>query len=110
MNFSGTITSDFMKLAPMALNRKVDLVNFAATDFLSLRTSLIDYAKAAYWLEFAAKQGNPEALNRLGEMLENGLGVKQDFQAALRCYKLSAEKNILLLNSTLGSCTSYTAE
>jgi len=22
-----------------------------------------DYAKAAYWLEFAAKQGNPEALN-----------------------------------------------
>jgi len=25
-------------------------------------------------------------------MLENGLGLKQDFQAAMRCYKLSAEK------------------
>ena len=51
-----------------------------------------DYAKAAYWLEFAANEGNAEALNRLGEMLENALGVKQDFQAAMRCYKLSAEK------------------
>ena len=48
MNFSGTITSDFMKLAPIALNRRVDLINFAATDFLSLRDSLIDYVKAVY--------------------------------------------------------------
>lgn len=48
MNFSGTITSDFMKLAPIALNRRADLINFAATDFLSLRNSLIDYAKAVY--------------------------------------------------------------
>ena len=48
MNFSGTITSDFMKLAPIALNRRVDLINFAATDFLSLRDSLISYVKAVY--------------------------------------------------------------
>lgn len=48
MNFSGTISSDFMKLAPIALNRRVDLINFAATDFLTLRDSLIDYVKAAY--------------------------------------------------------------
>lgn len=48
MNFSGTISSDFMKLAPIALNRKIDLINFAATDFLSLRNSLIAYVKAAY--------------------------------------------------------------
>lgn len=48
MNFSGTISSDFMKLAPIALNRKVDLINFAATDFLSLRNSLVAYVKAAY--------------------------------------------------------------
>jgi len=48
MNFSGTINSDFMKLAPIALNRRVDLINFAATDFLSLRNSLIDYVKAVY--------------------------------------------------------------
>ena len=48
MNFSGTISSDFMKLAPIALNRRVDLINFAATDFLTLRDSLIAYVKAAY--------------------------------------------------------------
>ena len=48
MNFSGTISSDFMKLAPIALNRKVDLINFAATDFLSIRNCLVDYVKAAY--------------------------------------------------------------
>ena len=48
MNFSGTITSDFMKLAPIALDRRADLINFAATDFLTLRNSLIDYAKAVY--------------------------------------------------------------
>lgn len=52
MNFSGTIQSDFMKLAPIALNRRVDLVNFAATDFLSLRNSLIDYVKAVYSDEY----------------------------------------------------------
>jgi len=48
MNFSGTISSDFMKLAPLALNRRMDLIDFAATDFLSLRDSLISYIKAVY--------------------------------------------------------------
>ena len=48
MNFSGTVSSDFMKLAPLALDRKADLINFAATDFLTLRDSLIDYVKAAF--------------------------------------------------------------
>jgi len=48
MNFSGTVSSDFMKLAPLALNRRADLINFAATDFLTLRDSLIDYVKAAF--------------------------------------------------------------
>jgi len=52
MNFSGTISSDFMKLAPIALNRRQDLINFAATDFFSLRNALIDYVKAAYSNEY----------------------------------------------------------
>ncbi len=41
-----------MKLAPIALNRREDLINFAATDFLSLRESLIDYVKVAYADEY----------------------------------------------------------
>lgn len=84
MNFSGTINSDFMKLAPIALNRRVDLINFAATDFLSLRDSLIDYIKAVYpdeykyfvesdlgmmFIELAAYQG--AVMSMKADMLAN---------------------------------------
>lgn len=48
MNLSGTISSDFMKLANLPLRKKPNLINFANSDFASLRQSLIDYAKAAY--------------------------------------------------------------
>ena len=48
MNFSGTIASDFMKLADIPVNKRPSIINFAATDFLTLRNSLIDYAKAVY--------------------------------------------------------------
>lgn len=48
MNFSGTIASDFMKLARVPEANRPALINFAATDFVSLRNSLIDYAKAVY--------------------------------------------------------------
>lgn len=48
MSFSGTITSDYMKLAEIPNLKKPTLINFAATDFLSLRNSLIQYAKAVY--------------------------------------------------------------
>ncbi len=48
MNFSGTIASDYMKLANIPVNKRPSFVDFAATDFLTLRNSLIDYAKAVY--------------------------------------------------------------
>ena len=48
MNFSGTVRSDFMKLANIPVSKRPSLINFAATDFVSLRNSLIDYAKAVY--------------------------------------------------------------
>ena len=48
MNFSGTIVSDYMKLANIPVNKRPSFVDFAATDFLTLRNSLIDYAKAVY--------------------------------------------------------------
>jgi len=52
MNFSGTVASDFMKLANIPVNKRPSLINFAATDFLTLRNSLIDYAKAVYPLDY----------------------------------------------------------
>ena len=48
MNFSGTIGSDFMKLAQIPVAKRPSLINFAATDFITLRQSLIDYAKTVY--------------------------------------------------------------
>lgn len=48
MTFSGTIQSDFMKMANMPLYKKPTLINFAATDFLTLRESLLKYARAVY--------------------------------------------------------------
>lgn len=52
MVFKGTVTSDFLKLATVEDQDKVNLINFASTDFLSLRQSLIDYIKAVYPLEY----------------------------------------------------------
>jgi hypothetical protein len=48
MNFSGTITSDFMKLAQIPESKRQSFINFAATDFATLRQSLVDYAKTVY--------------------------------------------------------------
>jgi hypothetical protein len=52
MNFSGTIASDFMRLAHIPEAKRPTLINFAATDFLSIRESLIDYAKTVYPREY----------------------------------------------------------
>ena len=52
MSFSGAVSSDFMKLADIPLSKKPSFINFAATDFLSLRASLVDYIRAVYPLEY----------------------------------------------------------
>jgi len=52
MNFSGAISSDFLKLAEVPLFKRPSLIDFAATDFISLRDSLIKYIKAVYPLEY----------------------------------------------------------
>lgn len=53
MTFSGTIQSDFLKFTDIPLNKRPGLVNFAATDFLSLRSSLLEYARAVYPEEYS---------------------------------------------------------
>jgi len=52
MSFSGTIASDYMALAKIPVLKRPSLINFAATDFISLRNSLIAYIKAVYPLEY----------------------------------------------------------
>ena len=48
MNFSGTVDSDFMKLAPIPENKKSDYINFAAADFETIKQSLLSYLLAVY--------------------------------------------------------------
>ena len=43
-----TAKSDFLKLSPLDEDLRGDLVDFTATDFATLRESLIDYVKAVY--------------------------------------------------------------
>jgi len=52
MGFNGTVTSDFLKLARVEDINKQNLINFAATDFLTLRTELLNYVKAVYPLDY----------------------------------------------------------
>ena len=48
MSFSGTANSDFMKLASIPDRKKVEYIDYAGTDFFSLRENLISYIKAVY--------------------------------------------------------------
>jgi hypothetical protein len=50
--FSGTVTSDFLKLVGVDDSKKSDLIDYAATDFLTLRESLVNYLKAVYPLDY----------------------------------------------------------
>ena len=52
MSFSGTVESDFMKLGEIPDKRRADLVNFAAVDFQSIKSSLIQYINSVYPEDF----------------------------------------------------------
>ena len=52
MSFSGTIASDYMKLTKIPTWKKPQYIDFAASDFLTLRDSLIRYIKSVYPLEY----------------------------------------------------------
>lgn len=48
MSFSGTANTDFMKLGSIPNRKKVEYIDYAGTDFFSLRDNLISYIKAVY--------------------------------------------------------------
>lgn len=57
----------------------------AALGFLYLfgaNRGMVDYDKAYYWFEKAAKSNNHEAINLLGMIYFAGLGKDKDFQKA----------------------------
>lgn len=50
--FSGTVVSDFLKQVVIDDSKKKDLIDYAATDFLSIRQSLVNYCKTVYPLDY----------------------------------------------------------
>lgn len=52
MTFKGTAESDFLKLVNVQDFDKLNLIDFAQTDFLSLRTALLNYVRAVYPLDY----------------------------------------------------------
>jgi hypothetical protein len=52
MSFAGNISSDFLKLVNIPVEKRETYINYTSTDFLSLRNSLIEYAKAVYPLDY----------------------------------------------------------
>lgn len=50
--FSGTVESDFLKLIPSKLDNKEKLIDFSASDFESLRETLLKYTKATFPLDY----------------------------------------------------------
>lgn len=52
MTFSGTVSSDFLKLIDINSTKKSNLIDFAGTDFDTLRANLVNYIKAVYPLDY----------------------------------------------------------
>lgn len=50
--FSGTVTSDYLKLVKVEDSKKNNLIDYAATDFLTIREALVNYCKAVYPLDY----------------------------------------------------------
>jgi len=66
-----------------------------------------DYETALSELLPLAKQGDPKSQHILGEMYADGLGVDQDYAAALKWNKLSAEQDYAPAMADLGDLYYY---
>jgi len=51
-----------------------------------------DYAEALKWYNKAGEQGHPGALNNIGRMYRDGLGVKKDDREAVKWYREAAKQ------------------
>jgi len=52
MVFSGTVSTDFMKLATIPDRKKQQYIDYGGTDFYSIRKDLIDYIKSVYPMDY----------------------------------------------------------
>lgn len=52
MPFEGNVQSDFLKLVDIPVDKRQDLIDYSATDFVTLRNRFIEYIKAVYPLDY----------------------------------------------------------
>ena len=50
--FSGTVNSDFLKLIPSELDNKQKLIDYASSDFETLRANLLKYVRSTFPLDY----------------------------------------------------------
>jgi TPR repeat protein len=92
----------FLFLLVMCLALFTDATSARAADpFVAYKNG--DYAAAFAGFQELAKQGNPNAMNNLGLMYANGLGVDVDLAAARRWYEEAAGKGSLSAVNNLGA-------
>ena len=61
-----------------------------------------DYAKAVYWFQKAAVQGNADAEYNLGVLYDDGQGVPLDYAKAVYWYRKAAAQGLAVAESNLG--------
>lgn len=62
-----------------------------------------DYSKAVYWHKKAADQGNATSQYLLGQLYNQGKGVRQDYNKAIYWHKKSSDQNNASAQYALGA-------
>jgi len=64
---------------------------------------LRDFRGAAYWLDIAARNGSVEAVYQIGNCLEHGVGVEQNYESAAHNYFQACKKGNVEAAFALGT-------
>ncbi len=64
----------------------------------------VNLAKAFYYYELAAENGDPTGLNKLGNMYAKGIGCNKDIYKAAKYYLLAAEKGNKFAQHNIAFC------
>jgi len=95
MVFNGKIESDFLKLVRVEDSDKSNLINFEATDFQSLKDSLVNYIKTVYPLDYTyfAESDFGMMLVELVAYMGHVLSYKADYLANENYIKTARSRN-----------------
>jgi hypothetical protein len=108
MTFKNTAQSDFMKLVVFPDDKKASLINYASSDFLSLRDALVDYIKAVYPLEYDyfVESDLGMMLIELVAYMGAVMSLKADFLANENYLATARDRNSIK-KSPIICCTSF---